>query len=232
MESRRELFVGIGSMVGMNVLVAFGAVALLTRMTPAIAHILEDNVESMRAADQVLAVLAVETDSHPSDQAQQRVQSAISRLRENVTEQSEITTVASIERRWRSVLDAQPGARAALVTEVLELVATNRRAMQQADAEAKRLGTAGAWATASLGIVALFMSVVILRRLSRRVLNPLAELFQTLKSAEGGDPFRRCTPVDCTSELQQVMHAVNALLDTRAAGSPQTHSRPGLSEAP
>jgi nitrate/nitrite-specific signal transduction histidine kinase len=215
MDSRREVFIAIGVLAGMNLLVAFGAVGLLTRMTPAIEGILKENVRSMRAAEEVLAVLATEPQASISPQGRQRMQAALDQLRANVTESDEPGRLDTIELRWRAVLQMDPQARAPMVADVLALIATNHRAMERADAEAKRLGNAGAWAVALLGLVALLLSVVILRRLSTRLLRPLAELYQTLRAAQGGDPFRRCTTSDTAGEVHHLMHAVNELLDAR-----------------
>ena len=53
MQLRREFLVGLGILVVLNVLFAFGAIGLLLRMSPAIERILKENVSSGEAADEM-----------------------------------------------------------------------------------------------------------------------------------------------------------------------------------
>ena len=61
---------GAWLLVGLNLLLSFGAIGLLTRMTPAIAQIMERNGQSIKACEDLLTLFALAGD-HPLNQSDQ-----------------------------------------------------------------------------------------------------------------------------------------------------------------
>ena len=68
MRLQRDFLLSVGILVAFNILLAFGAIGLFTRMSPAIERILQENVYSTDAAEEMLALLA--RDRFPADLAQ------------------------------------------------------------------------------------------------------------------------------------------------------------------
>lgn len=215
MELRREFFYTIGTLVALNVLLAFGAIGLFVRMLPAIERILEENVYSNIAAEEMLAVLAESPTARVPTEGRRRVEDAFRRAKSNVTEPEEIPVLDAIERNLRAALDGERDAVVAEVRAIQNLIAINRDAMRKVDREAQRLGRAGAWAAVFVGFLSFLLSVVVLGRLRRRVVEPVVELHHVLEGLRRGERFRRSSPRDAPAEIQEVLQSVNALLDER-----------------
>lgn len=214
MELRREFLLTIGALILLNLCLAFGSIGLFVRMGPAIAHILEENVYSIVVAEEMLAELA-ETYGPMGPDAISRVRRLLVEAHGNITREEERVVLATLERSLPSVMDGDPDARRQAVRSLRELVRINREAMHHADEEARRLGNAGAWAAVLVGFLSFLLSIVVVVRLQRRFLRPLAELYEVLERARQGDRFRRCKLVDAPQEVVQVMQSTNRLLDER-----------------
>jgi len=215
MDLRREFLTTIGALVGLNILLAFGMIGLFVRMGPAIERILEDNLESIVAAEEMLAVIAEADTGGVKSAERERFETAWQRIRDNVTEPEEPAVLVAVERSVPGALDGDYAASVALVHDLRELISVNREAMRRADREAKRLGGAGAWAAVLVGFLSFALSLFIMSRLRRRLLTPLVDLHDVLEAAKTGDQFRRCRGSDAPAELRQVLEAVNHLLDER-----------------
>lgn len=215
MALRRELVLALGALVALNVMLAFGSIGLFVRMGPAIEQILEENVDSLVAAEEILAELAATGGNDASPQARARIAEALRRAEENVTEAGEITVLETVRANVDAALNGDRPATVVVVRALEALMKINREAMHAVDEEAKRLGRAGAWAATFIGIFSFLLSLVAIARLRTRVIEPLAELHDVLEAVHEGDPYRRCRPCDAPQELQQVRNVVNTLLDER-----------------
>jgi methyl-accepting chemotaxis protein len=213
MKLHRDVLISIGSLVAFNLLVALGMVALLSRMAPAIEHILEANVASIEAAERMLAILAA-AGGEPVTQAQQaQFTEALQRAERNVSEPDEQAVVARIREHHQAALGGDVAAMVALVVALEELAGVNRRAMREEDRKAQRMGTAGAWSAVFIALLGFVASLLVIRRLRRYIMEPLAELYATLEAAGKGDRFRRCTTFDAPHELKRIFQIVNQMLD-------------------
>lgn len=215
MELRREFLFTIGALVVLNLCLAFGSIGLFVRMGPAIEHILEENVYSIAAAEEILADLAEAGGSPMGPVQSARVHRLLGKAQGNITREEERAALAALECSLPSAIDGDPDARRQAVTSIRQLARTNREAMHQADEEARRLGSAGAWAAVLVGFLSFLLSVFVVVHLHRRFLRPLAELYEVLEKARQGDRLRRCRMTDAPHEVVQVMQATNRLLDER-----------------
>lgn len=215
MELRRELLLTIGVLVLLNLLLAFGAIGLFIRMRPAIERILHENVYSTVAAEEMLAELAHAGSAPLTPEARARVGQALDNAKLNVTEEEERPVLAALERAMPSAMEGDADARRHAVASARQLIQINRVAMQEVDDEARRLGSAGAWAAVFIGFLSFLMSVVVVVRLQKRFVRPLVDLHQVLVGARAGDRLRRCGVADAPREVIQVTQAVNRLLDER-----------------
>lgn len=214
MKLRTELLFYTIGLAALNLLLAFGVIGLFTRMGPAIERILNENMASIEAAEQMLAVFAAHPGELPAE-ARTRVNKALEAARANVTEAEERPVLDRLERNIGAALDGEAEARQVVLADLGALIDINREAMTVVDLEARRLGSAGAWAAVFIGALSFGFSLLVVSLLRRRLLEPLLEIHETLRAAQRGDRFRRCRGFDAAVELKQAGQALNVLLDER-----------------
>ena len=207
---RRELLTMFVGVILLNLVLAFGAIGLLARMGPAIERISERNVTSIVAAIELLEVLAQTGEGQPPVE-HARLQASLRTAGRSVTEPGEQVILDAIATDISKLAAGAP--RAELVQKIHALAHMNVAAMTRADAEARRLGWAGGWAAALIGFLSLLLSLGMLSRLRRRVVDPLEELDQVFAAAKQGDFQRRCRTHSAPTEVQTVMRDLNDLMD-------------------
>ncbi|MBN2191657.1 MAG: hypothetical protein JW751_02480 [Polyangiaceae bacterium] len=215
MELRREVLLAIGSLVLVNLLLAFGSIGLFVRMGPAIERILQENVYSITATEEILGELAAAGSAPLPDDARARVGQALQRAQRNVTEDAERPVLDTLERRLPAALAGDRASREVVIADLQRLIRINRDAMGRVDEEARRLGSAGAWAAVLLGFLSFLLSLLVVVRLQRSFVRPLLELSEVMDRVHRGDRWRRCHARAAPREVLRVMEAVNRLLDER-----------------
>jgi PAS domain-containing protein len=215
MRLRTELEIAAVALVTVQVVTSFAAIGLLVRMGPAVERILDDNVTSVIAVEQMLGAIALAEHDLPGAAA--RYQQGLTLARENITEAEEEPLLARLDEMGPGALAGDGTARAAAVGALDALSEVNRESMARTDASEQRLGYGGAWAAAVLGVVSFAVGVLVSRRLVDRVVAPLAEVDATLQAARRGDPRRRSAVLDAPEEVARVARDVNDLLDERQA---------------
>ncbi len=216
MRLRLELSLGVGALLAIQVVTSFAAIALLSRMAPAIARVRGENLVSIEAGERMLAALA-EPPTGPLDARRASFHAALARARANVTEPAELGLLETVERWSDDALGGDASARARAVAAILELSWVNHASAAEADARAQRLGSAGAWAAVLLASSGFFFGVLVLRRLTDRIALPLADLHDAALALERGDPFRRTGHLPAPPELQVVARALDGLIDAHIA---------------
>ena len=216
MDVRRDLVISMGVMIALPLLLAANAILLSARMGPAIDRVIDDNVVSMRAAAEVVELIAEAQAGALDDPALERFDAAFERLEDNITEEEERPHLAAMEAARAGALQGESSAIRDEVTEALALIDINIEAMHRRNEEARRLGYANAWAAVFAGLVAFIISRLIARRLRRRVIEPVSDLWGVLRRIRSGESFPRCRTFETSSELQGVLSAVNELLDQRS----------------
>ncbi len=214
MRIRDEIRLGVGTLLLVQVLMMFAAVGLLARMTPAIDRILEDNERSIHAVERMLIVLAEPPTNENGRMAdrEQRFGHALEDALSNITDDREIPVLATIEDQRAAGLAGDPAALAELRSELGMLGDINRDAMHDSNLRAKRLGTAGAWVLALLGLVGLGLSMAVMRRFQAKLIRPVYELGAVLEACSDGDRHRRFNPAEASSEFREVAQVVNSLV--------------------
>lgn len=212
MQLARQITVGLGIVIAINLLAAFASIVLLNRMTPAIEVILRENVYSLEAVDTMLTKIASEEfETNPDEQDNFRL--AFLRARKNVTEIAEPPLLRQIERSMESMFDGKVEAKQTVITALMKLGDVNREAMRRADKRARRLGTAGAWAMVFLGSFAFAAGIFVLKRLVAQIARPSEEIWNVLKSWRQGETQRRCRNLPSPGELSKAITEINLLLD-------------------
>lgn len=203
-----EVRLGLFALALLQLITAFAAIGLLTRMSPAVEQILLENVYSMEAVDDMLLVLAGEGDAKAFEDALQRATN-------NVTEREETSLLTTIQARYPAALAGNDSDRVAVARSLTQLAAVNRASMDRADHEARTLGWAGAWAIVLLGFASFVVILLVVRRQESRLVQPIVELHAAVERAVSGDPHRRCIAQPGPLELQRLASDLNRLLDER-----------------
>lgn len=212
-ELRRDVLLPMALVAAIAVLTSAGAAALLARMAPAIERIISENLYSLAAIDEMLALLG---DDAGEPETGRRFSEALDRAEGNVTESSERPYITILEDAGPAALAGDPEARRRAVNALLVLAEINRAAVVRRDDEAQGLGYAGAWAAVFLGALSLAWAVIAVRRAGRRLIDPLDEIGAVLEAAHSGDTYRRCQRMPAPAEVETIMAGVDELLDARA----------------
>ena len=216
MEFRRDMLLGVGALLSLLMLVCFGAIGLFARMSPAIEQIIQENDASLEAGEEMLRVVAVAQDRPGDTQLRERFGAALERVRQNVTENDEESEIAILGEEGQRAIEGDVVARVKTIAALERLAVINRSAIHRADAEVRRLGWAGAWSVAFLGLVGFIAGLIVLRRVDSRILQPLTTVHATLAAVKQGDSHRRVHVPAVSSDVMFIMHAVNDLLDQAA----------------
>jgi len=214
MELRRDFLIGVGILIGLNLLLAFVGVGLLNRVSPSVQAVIRENINSIEAVEEILAVLAsAEGERSITPSGKEMITSAIDRARKNISEPQEEPVIGRILGDLDATLAGDSAARSRLTENLVELSSINRRAISHADTEARRLGLSGAWAAVFLAIASLLISFVVIVRLERRMVLPFVELSNVLKEFQSGNRDRRCHLGEGPSEVREVFELLNGVLD-------------------
>jgi HAMP domain-containing protein len=192
---------------------AGAAIVLFARVSPAIQQILEENVASLSAVQRMQQALA----SAAPDRAG-AFAAALALAERNVTEPEERPLLRQVRAEQGAALGGDVRAMRATLVALEQLAAANLAAMRRADHRARRIGEAGAWAMAVLGMLCFLVSIVAARKVASHITRPLMRIHDTVTAVRRGDARRRCTIDDAAPEIGDIARTVDELLD--AAGAP------------
>ena len=225
----RELNVAVSVLAAVLVLTALVAIHVLERMSPAVTDVVEENVASLEATGNMLAALAEQRLPDPvGTAARQRFSEALSAATRHQTEAAEAEPLRELQVLSAGALAGEPRALERALAAIAALEGANRSAMRVAAADAERLGRAGAWTLALLGLLGFGAGSLVRRRLQRRMAAPLLELERVLLSADAGERLQRCANTGYSFGQQRALRALNRLLDAAEshARSPATGTSP------
>ena len=204
---------GAWLLIGLNLLLAFGAIGLLTRMTPAIDQIIERNGHSIKACEDIISLFALVGDRPFNETNRDRALAVIAKIRGNITEPEEPAFLEAIERDLAAAFQGETRAREAVIGNIVQLSQVNQVAMVHADRKAKQLGQAGAWGVMFMAVAAFLAGLFFLRGLNRRVFAPLEEIHAVLRAHRNQEFMRRCTGTNLRQDMQAMFAGINELLD-------------------
>ncbi len=215
--------VRIGSWVllALNIVMAVGTIAIVSRMAPAIAQIIDRNERSLQACQDMLGVLTLTGNGqHFTNSDKEMFHQAFDRAQTNITEKHETETINKISDHMQSLFAGDMEARHQIVDAIVELGKINRKAMNVADKKAQHLGHTGAWGVAFMAMIACLIGVIFNRGLLRRVIIPLEEIYTVVAAQRTGDTMRRCTGVDLPQDITAVFTGINEILDQQQSNLP------------
>ena len=206
--------VGAWILVGLNLLMAVGAIGIFNRMAPAIAVIIERNERSINACVDMLAIMAAtgSGSAFPNAEAE-AFRAAFTRARDNVTEPQEAEILDRMARLQPALFRGDAAVRGSMIDDTRKLDQINREAMVRADRQAQQLGRAGAWGVVFMALVVFLAGVLFIRSLTARVVRPLEEIHAVMTAHRSGETLRRCSGADLSQDVAAVFTGINELLD-------------------
>ena len=215
MRLARGLSLGAWLIVIINLIMAFGAIGIFMRMTPAIAEIISNNERSLQACEDMLAAIAL-TKSNNGSVAENRAQfiKALDRARNNVSEEEEPAVIKVISENFEKIFTGDNKAVLSTVNAILELSKINRNAMLTADKRAQQLGRGGAWGIVFMAIFSFIAGIVFIQQMTKKLLLPLEEIKTVLLEHQSGETRRRCAGANLTTEIRGIFSIINSLLDS------------------
>lgn len=198
----------------LNLLLAWGSIAVFVRMSPAIANILERNERSLAACEQMLRCLAeLEVSQQSSESLRAQFADALLRAEGNITEPGESTALETITGVEEQAFKGEENSKLQAISAIMDLATINRQAMRTADARARQLGNAGAWGIVLMALCSFAAGLLFLRAIRNQVVSPLLEIREVLVAHRNHDHFRRCSGVLQSPDIQAIYDTLNELLD-------------------
>lgn len=214
MRLAKAFCLGAWLVVVVNLLMAFGAIGIFTRMTPAIAEIISNNERSLKACEEMLAAMVMATGEISDSSSQQKdFKAALVRAGNNVTEGEEPAAITIINSRYEAAFNGNKGAIKATTAAILQLSGINRNAMAEADRRAQQLGNGGAWGIVFMAIFSFIIGIVFIRQMNDKLLIPLEEIKTVLLEHQAGETRRRCAGINLPSDIRSTFGIINQLLD-------------------
>jgi hypothetical protein len=208
MRLRTEISVTLGALLVLQIGTALASIGLMTRVAPTISGIAAENVASGKVVEPMLRALA-----DPNDDSAALFQAGLSAAQTHPTYSVEKDLLHSLEVNGSGALSGEPGARAVVVRDLGRLAAISQAGIDQKEGLAMRLSQVGAWSIAGLGALAYVVSQWSLRRLTRRITQPLRELEDAVLSYRKGDTLRRGAIGEAPAELNTLVAELNGLFD-------------------
>jgi len=216
MKIAQSVRMGAWLLIGLNLLMALGSIWIFMRMAPAIEVIIERNVVSLEACEEMLASLAmISRDDYANQILQTTFLRAFLRAQNNITEKEEPAALESIKATHAKAFLGNKAAHQETVAAIVLLGKINREAMIVEDRRARQFGNAGAWGVVFMSVSVFFAGMLLKRTLSRNLVVPLEEIHKVITAVRTGDTMRRCTGPDLPGDVKLVYSGINELLDQR-----------------
>ncbi|HAE38303.1 MAG TPA: hypothetical protein DCG57_06645 [Candidatus Riflebacteria bacterium] len=201
-------------LVTINLLMAFGAIGIFMRMTPAIAEIISNNERSLQACEEMLtSIIMAASNTDYSTMYRQNFKNALERASKNITEGEEPAALEIISSEFEKAFEGNRNAIELTTTAILQLSAINRNAMAEADKKAQQLGRGGAWGIVFMAIFSFIIGIVFIQQLQSKLLVPLEEIKTVLLEHQAGETRRRCAGVNLSTDIRGIFGIINRLLD-------------------
>jgi len=216
MKLAQSVRIGAWFFIGLNLLMAFGAIWVFIRMAPAIEVIIDRNERSLQACEEMLSCLAIMTGNISENKIlQNSFMEALKRAQNNITEKDEPDSLRLISDSYHEAFQGNIVAKKYTVAAIIQLGEINRAAMIKADKQARQFGNAGAWGIVFMAIIVFFAGMLFTRSLSNNLVKPLEEIHSVIISYRDGDAFRRCTGSNLPKDIKTIYTVFNEFLDKK-----------------
>lgn len=217
MEVRRDVLLGIITLVAFYLALCFAAVGLQQRLEPTLSTIEDRNVVSIASALELLSTL----DSND--------RGALEALAETLvryeTEEGERVLATRILTAIEQPELPQGDEYKQLIRDLEEIADLNRTAMMEYSNQAFRLAQGGGWVLITLAAIGIWAAWFVIRRLQQRIVQPLEHLAETMRRGQSGTTRMRAYAQYAAYEIREAAEALNALLDDRAMNYERRHDK-------
>lgn len=214
MKHTRTVLLGAWILIFLNFLMALGSIWIFMRMAPAIERIIERNERSLHACEEMLEYLVLTGQKRAERESlRHSFTEALERAENNITEEEEPHALETIRMHYIKAFEGNPEATEKTVLAITRLSAINRKAMVDADRQARQFGHAGAWGIVFMATAVFTVGMIFMRSLRHNLAKPLEEINSVLHAFHGGDPLRRCSGGYLSPEMKKTFGLINELLD-------------------
>lgn len=216
MKLSQNVSLGGWILIGLNLVMAWGAIWVFMRMAPAIEIIIEQNEKSLHACEEMLTNLSLRNQTNENiDQLELAFSNALERAQKNITEKDEPTAIQRIEKNYIRAFEGNMESSKNTISAIKYLSEINRSAMVRADRKARKLGNAGAWGIVFMASIVFMIGMLFMKNLRKNLVNPIEEIHSVVQANRNGDSLRKCTGPDAPLEIRVVFDGINDLLDKK-----------------
>lgn len=214
MQSIKGINIGAWFLVALNMLIALGAISVFTRMSPAIAEIIEKNGKSLQLCENLLSIIAkIQIEPARKDELTIEFVNSLKLAKKNITESDEPDIIAKITTHYPAALANDKKALLITIEAIQDLAQVNRLAMVNADKNARRLGQSGAWGVVFMALCSFLASIIFNSHLNKRILIPVEEIKSVFIAHLNGEVRRRCSGKNLAPDIKTVFDNINSVLD-------------------
>ncbi|MDY0132178.1 MAG: hypothetical protein RBR53_05865 [Desulforegulaceae bacterium] len=213
MKTSNSLRAGIWILIISNLLMAFGSIWVLVRMSPAIEHIIARNERSLYACEIMLASIAANPENTSDKKLLEDFTSAIDSAKANLTEQGEAEELENIIKKHKDAFSGNMLKKKETINHILKLSEINRHAMIKADLKAKQYGYAGAWAIVFMAGFVYFAGLIFKRSIIKNLLVPIDEIHKVIIANLKNDKMRRCSGTALPRDIELIYSDLNKYID-------------------
>ena len=203
------------TLITMNLVVSFCTIWLFIRILPAIDLIVQNNISSIEAAENMLTTLSVIENEGTTKRDLQAFKIALNDAKNNITNEDEKIALGIINRSYRKAFENDISSRKELRFAIDYLFQINRDELSRLKQEASQISMAGAWGLVFMSLFMFFITLWFLRKLDKKLLVPTNEIYDVIKCYKNNEKFRRCKGTNLNRDIKFIFNGVNDLLDER-----------------
>ena len=188
------------TLITMNLVVSFCTIWLFIRILPAIDLIVQNNISSIEAAENMLTTLSVIENEGTTKRDLQAFKIALNDAKNNITNEDEKIALGIINRSYRKAFEND---------------ISSRKEISRLKKEASQISMAGAWGLVFMSLFMFFITLWFLRKLDKKLLVPTNEIYDVIKCYKNNEKFRRCKGTNLNRDIKFIFNGVNDLLDER-----------------
>jgi spermidine/putrescine-binding protein len=218
MKTSSSVRAGIWILIVSNLLMAFGSIWVLMRMSPAIEHIIARNERSLYSCEVMLASLAAENEIVPDKILVKNFEEALDSAKNNITEEGETRQLENIEKNYKDAFEGNYLKKEEIIDHITKLSQINRQAMIEADLKAKQYGYAGAWAIVFMAGFVYFTGLLFKRSIIKNLLAPIDEIHKVIIANLKNEKMRRCSGTELPKDIERIYLDLNKYIDKNQSG--------------
>ena len=212
MDFEKKFRLTLRATIGAIIAVALAATFLMERMSQAIKFILNENVYSIEAAEDMLQLVGmVSIEANPAYKEAFVV--ALNKAKSNVTLVGENQLIEDIDKLIEPCFSGDLKARRDMIQALAYLADINRQAMIKADENARFLAIAGGWAMAGMAIFGGFFVLRIFAQIQASAILPMTEICRAVEDWDKGNKMRRVQSRLASKDIRKAHQIINGFLD-------------------